>query len=181
MRRCPLGYALFLPCLLLVCPAADAATGTSTFTALYGKTCQTVDPGPQTGSRLCRGPAGYALLVYDSAARASVDIVAPDNALFPLSYWDVVTPGLSALGQQAEWLMARRQGKTVPAALLVRLTRPDVHQAPLLIAAARIQADGACVVFRAELDDPAAEARARRAALDPASKCLGPLGADEPS
>ena len=165
---------------LMTLPPARAASasGVSAYSSLHGKACQTIDTSAHGATRLCRGVAGYALVVYDNDDRSSVDIVAPDNSLYPLSYWDVVTPGYSTVGQKAEWRMETRKGKRVPTALLVRLSRLDPRSPGEMIAVARIYPDGACVVFRGELLDTAVEAAARRAAVDPASKCLGYLNSD---
>jgi hypothetical protein len=112
IRSCLL--ASLLAALCLPCPARAAgaarpspAAGTwasagLAYSDLHGATCQTVDTSARFGSRLCRGPAGYALMVYDSDAGASIDIVTPANALYPLSYPDVVTPGYATLGRKAE-------------------------------------------------------------------------------
>ena len=154
--------------------AATAPPALSAYSALYGARCQTLDTSARGGSRLCTGVAGYDLVVYDDDDRATIDIVAPGNALYPLSYWDVVTTGYATVGRKAEWRMGKRNGKRVPTALLVRLTRLDVRNPGELIAVARIDGDGACVVYRGDLADGAVEQAARRAAANPASKCLGP-------
>lgn len=178
-------FSLLAACCALLCSplcAKDANAArpakTQSFTDLHGKHCQTLDTNPYGGSRLCPGVAGYALVVYDADDRSSVDIVSPANALYPLAYWDVVTPGYAMVGQKAEWQMERRRGKPVPTALLVRLSRLGAGRSGELIAVARIDHDGACVVYRGDLLDPSTEAAARRAAADPASKCLGLLEAD---
>lgn len=173
----------FLLCTLLApllsCSALAAPTAPATsFTDLHGTRCHTLDTTAIGGSRLCPGVAGYALVVYDADDRSSVDIVTPKNALYPLAYWDVVTAGYASVGQKAEWLLEKRKGKPVPTALLVRLTRLDTQRPGEVIAAARIFRDGACVVFRGDLTDPAVEPAARKAAVDPASRCLAPLGSD---
>lgn len=176
IRSSLLAAAWALLCTVNASAASPAPT--RTFTDLHGKHCQTLDTNPYGGSRLCRGVAGYALVVYDADDRSSVDIVSPANALYPLAYWDVVTPGYAMVGQKAEWHLERRRGKPVPTALLIRLTRLGTGSAGELIAVARIAHDGACVVYRGDLLDPATEAAARRAASDPASKCLGVLEAE---
>jgi len=170
--------ATALVCSALLASIALAAVPHGTFTDLHGKRCQSLESRQDHGSRLCPGPAGFALVVYDSDDRSSVDIVNPKNGLYPLSYWDVVTPGYTSVGQKAEWLMEKRNGKPVPGALLVRLTRLDTANPGELIAAARIHHDGACVVFRGDLADTATLHAARKAAANPRAKCLAPLGSD---
>ena len=132
---------------LLYFSPVDAATNASAYSYLYGGRCQTLDSN------------------------------APGNALYPLSYWESVTPGYATVGQKAEWRMVKRNGKRVPTALLVRLTRLDLRHPGELIAVARIDRDGACVVYRGDPADSGVEQAARRAAADPASKCLGPYDA----
>lgn len=181
-RFCLVASMLLVLSLFSVLTASSAraasASAVSAYSDLHGKHCQTIDTTAHGASRLCRGVAGYALVVYDNDDRSSVDIVAPDNSLYPLSYWDVVTPGYSTVGQKAEWRMETRKGKRVPTALMVRLSKLDPRSPGEMIAVARIYPDGACVVFRGDLVEPAIEAAARRAAIDPASKCLGYLNSD---
>jgi hypothetical protein len=178
IRSCLLASLFALLCAAWLNAARAASPTSAAYTDLHGKTCETLDATPRGGSRLCRGVAGYALVVYENDERASVDIVTPGNALYPLSYWDVVTPGHVVIGQKAEWRIEKHKGKRVPTALLVRLTKLDAKSPGELIAVARIHHDGACVVFRADLVDASVEAAARRAAADPASKCLGLYGGD---
>lgn len=155
--------------------AAQAQAHPSAYTDLHGKRCHDVESSSRGSTRQCPGVRGYSLLIYDDDDRTSVDIVAPDHATYPLSFWDVVTPGYAVVGQKAQWQLGRRRGKEVPTALTMRLTRLDKHNSGELITVARIDADGACVVFRSDALAPNAAALATRAAANRASKCLGAL------
>lgn len=155
---------------LLSLPAAAAP---SRYSDLYGKQCRTTDLSPRGSTRECAGVAGYALAVHDDDDRTSVDVIAPNRAVYPLSYWDVVTPGYASVGQKAEWVMGARRGRVMPTALLVRLTRLDQRDPGELIAVARLDRDGACVVFKGDIGEPGVEAEARKASADPVRKCLG--------
>ncbi|MFP5393671.1 MAG: hypothetical protein ACLGI6_19335 [Gammaproteobacteria bacterium] len=124
-------------------------------------------------TRRCSGVAGYALNVHDDDDRTSVDIVAPKGDIYPLSYWDVVTLGYASVGQKAEWRMGTRKGRSVPTALVVRLTRLDNRNPGELIAVARVDRDGACVIFKGDMADPGVDELARKAAAEPNQKCLG--------
>jgi len=158
-----------------------AAAATSIVTDLYGKACKTVDTDPGSGAntRLCKGVGGYSLLVHEANAQTSVDIVTPANAVYPLEYWEVVTPGLSSVGRKAEWRVEHRHGKLVPVALLVRLdTANEETSGPRIksggiITAARIERDGACVVYQGNGALKDADASARGALLERQRKCLG--------
>ncbi len=167
---------LLMTMLLGACAAAQAAPGP--YTDLHGKGCHEVDSSSRGSTRQCPGIRGYSLLIYEDDDRTSVDIVAPDQAIYPLSFWDVVTPGYAVVGQKAQWQLGRRRGKEVPTALTMRLTRLDKHNSGELITVARIDADGACVVFRVDALAPNAVALATKAAANRASKCLGALQED---
>jgi len=163
---------------LLTIPAQAA---TSMYSDLYGKSCKIVEFDKASGAttRRCAGVAGYSLLVHEANAQTSVDIVTPKRAVYPLQYWEVVTPGLARVGRKAEWRVEQRGARLVPTALLVRLdtgnlltSGPRVAPGPVLTAA-RIAADGACVVYQGDATPRTADAAARSAAADRRSKCLG--------
>lgn len=162
--------------------SAPAQAATSLYSELHGKACQTVeaDKGSGAASRLCRGVGGYHLLVHEANGQTSVDIVTPNNTVWPLEYWEVVTPGLSSVGRMAEWRMEMRNGKLVPVALLVRLdtrapdlTGPRMAGSGGIMTAARIDRDGACVVYQGSGNAKTADADARAAAANRERKCLG--------
>ena len=170
---------LFASAVALLSIPAQAAT--SMYSDLYGKSCKLidVDKGSGANTRRCSGVGGYSLLVHEANAQTSVDIVTPGRAVYPLEYWEVVTPGLARVGRKAEWRVERRGGRLVATALLVRLdtgntvtTGPRVAPGSV-ITAARIAADGACVVYQGDAAPKTADAAARSAAADRRSKCLG--------
>jgi hypothetical protein len=174
IRTCLLACVLALSSV----PAHGAA---SLYSELYGKNCKTLERDPASGAstRQCAGVAGFSLLVHEARAQTSIDIVTPRGRLYPLEYWEVVTPGLARVGRMAEWRVEQRQGKLVPTALLVRLDAGNsVQEGPReaagsIITAARIAADGACVVYQGDGAPSTADASARSAAAEPARKCLG--------
>ncbi len=173
-RKC-----LFASAIALFTLPAEAAS--SMYSELYGKSCKIIelDKGSGANTRRCTGVGGFSLLVHEANAQTSVDIVTPGRAVYPLEYWEVVTPGLSRVGRKAEWLVERRDGRTVPTGLLVRLdTSNPAMSGPRLaagaiITATRIEVDGACVVYQGNARPKAADASARSAAGDPRRKCLG--------
>ena len=173
MLRVPMSLMLLGVCAFPALAVASAAPRPSAVSDLHGKLCHTVDSSSYGSVRSCPGVRGYALLVYDDDDRTSIDIVAPRGAVYPLSLWDVVTPGYAVIGQKAEWQLGQRKGRQVPTALVLRLTKLDKHDTGELIAVARIDADGACVVFRGDARAPATERLAARAAANRSSKCLG--------
>ncbi|SHH12632.1 hypothetical protein [Massilia sp. CF038] len=168
---------------LLLCSASHAGAA-SLYSDLYGSRCKTLDAGHGgTRTRRCDGVAGYRLLVHEAEATTSVDVVSPRGEVWPLDYWDVVTPGLARVGRKAEWRMQRRGAQLVPTALLVRL---DTASAPgsgprmasgAILTAARIAPDGACVVYSGSATPATASAAANRA-LEKRRNCLGVLRAD---
>lgn len=197
MPRLPASALLSL---LLALHAGRAGAATSLYSDLYGVHCKTVERSAGTRTRRCEGVAGFRLLVHEVEATTSVDILTPRGAVWPLDYWDVVTPGLARVGRKAEWRMERRGGALVPVALLVRLdTTPDtapVRDVPVsgprmseprghgprlaggtILTAARIARDGACVVYQGNGALRNADAAARHA-VAAAPRCLGVARAD---
>ena len=174
LRTCLLASVLALFSL----PAKGAA---SLYTDLYGKACKTVELDRASGAstRQCAGVGGYSLLVHEARAQTSIDIVTPRGAVYPLEYWEVVTPGLSRVGRKAEWRVEERNGKVAPTALLVRLdagntiTEGPREAAGTIITAARIAGDGACVVYQGDGALKTADTTARGAVAEPGRRCLG--------
>ena len=164
---------------------SHAAAATSLYTDLYGKACKTLetDKGSGAATRLCKGVGGYSLMVHEANAQTSIDIVTPASAVYPLEFWEVVTPGLSSVGRKAEWRMENRGGKLVPTALLVRLdTASEETSGPRIkpggiITASRIMRDGACVVYQGNGNIKSADDTARSAVFDRQRKCLGVFSA----
>ena len=170
---------LFASALALLSAPAHAAA--SLYTDLYGKSCKVIetDKGSGATTRRCAGVGGFSLLVHEANAQTSIDIVTPAQKVYPLEYWEVVTPGLASVGRKAEWRVELRNGRAVPTALLVRLdTASEAARGPRIkeggiITAARIETDGACVVYQGNGTAKAADANARSAAQDRQRKCLG--------
>lgn len=172
-------HYLLAGALALVAVQANAAA--SLYTDLYGKSCRVVERDKASGAytRRCAGVAGFSLLVHEARSQTSVDIVTPRGKVYPLEYWEVVTPGLSRVGRKAEWRVEQRAGRVVPTALLVRLDTANPRTegprvaAGAIITAARIARDGACVVYQGNGSARSADALARSAAADARRKCLG--------
>ncbi|HEX5034929.1 MAG TPA: hypothetical protein VFW62_10635, partial [bacterium] len=93
----------------------------------------------------------------------------------PLNYWEVITPAMSHLGDKAEWRIVKEGGKSLPKALIVRVTTAPHLQKELkasYLAVAKIAGDAICVTDRIE-PGPKANELARQAADSAAAKpCL---------
>lgn len=176
-------HRLLLSALLLQLTAAGAhGATTSLYSDLYGTACKTIDFDKNSGARTrrCAGVAGYRLLVHEANGQTSIDIVTPRGAVHPLEYWEVLAPGVARVGRKAEWRLEQRAGKLVPTALLVRLDTAEQPQrgprfasAGGVITAARIESDGACVVYQGNGALRSADTAARNAAAGRRYKCLG--------
>jgi hypothetical protein len=166
--------------LALAVPASAATPTPTLYSDLHGKHCHTVDTSARGNSRQCSGVAGYALAVHEDDDRTTIDVLAPNRETYPLSFWDVVTLDYASVGQKAEWRMGTRHGRPAPTALLVRLTRLDARNPGEMIAVARLDRDGACVVYRGDMAEPGVERAARKAAANPASRCLGAMADQRP-
>lgn len=171
-----------LPALLLLLAAAGAQAATSQYSDLYGAACKTIDIDHGSGARTrrCTGVAGYRLLVHEANGQTSIDIVTPRGAVYPLEYWDVLAPGVARVGRKAEWRLEARAGRLVPTALLVRLDTaepavrgPRFARSGGIITAARIESDGACVVYQGNGAQRSGDTAARTAAAAARYTCLG--------
>lgn len=124
----------------------------------------------------CAGIAGYSLIIEDDDARMSVTVVTPRGATYPLNYWHVITRHFSTLGHKAEWRVVRRNGKTEPVALIIRVRAQESDsKTTLYLAVAKITPDASCVTDRI-VSGPSSNVEARQAADSAATKsCLEEL------
>lgn len=160
--------------------SAFASTGLdSVYTSLEGKPCRKVIDDKTTGAYTlaCPGAGKFALQVLYDDDRSSVNVVTPEKRVFELRYWDVVAHGFTSLGKKAEWRTAMVDGKSVPAALIVRVNATDQSDAShptrvALLAVAQIRKNEACVVKTIAAGAANANADARAIADGPKLSCL---------
>src|SRR5262249_17542257 len=150
------------------------ARTSSIYTDISPRGCQLVKVHTESGGSVqeCPGPAGYKLFIEDDDSRMSATVVTPEGQRHPLNYWQVITHNFSSLGAKAEWRVTRRQGKTVPTALIIRVNaieNPDTSSATSYLAVAKITDREICVTDKIK-PGPAANEEARRAADASANK-----------
>lgn len=118
-------------------PEQGANDAHSRYTALVGETCGAPVRQGQEGVSAhwsCEGTAGYGIVVHESDARMSIDVIAPDGQAHPLNLWWLAGGAFSDLAETAEWRMAGGDG---PVALIVRyqaLTDPERSTSYLVVA-----------------------------------------------
>jgi hypothetical protein len=159
-------------------PAQDVRP-TSVYTDLSGKNCRQVTAIGETGASVhrCRGVGDYALLVLDDDDRMSLTLIAPDRREHPLDFWTIVTTSFSTLGPKAEWRVVKKDGRTVPVALIVRVNanvqeNPDRAKKVSYLVVTKITAGEVCVTDRID-SSPEANVKARQLADASAQKdCL---------
>lgn len=158
-----------------------ASAITSVYTSMSGRSCRTIEYLKETGdvTQLCSGVGGYRLQVADSDSRMSVTVVAPSGKKSDLNFWNVITHGFSSLGDKAEWRVEKRNGKSVPIALIIRVNASENPEAPekttSYLAVSKVTPQQSCVTDRIAPSATANE-EARRAADAAAGKpCLGDL------
>jgi hypothetical protein len=100
-----------------------AAPMTSVYSSLSG--CKTVKTGRDWSVQACRGVGGYNLQLEYDDSRESITVFGPDRQAHPLNLWSVVSTGFSSVGQKAEWRMTKKNGKMVPAALIIRFNASE--------------------------------------------------------
>ena len=155
---------------------ASADSVTSVYSSLSG--CKLIQSGRDSSTSACKGFGGYNLRLEYGDARESITVISPNGKKHPLELWNVISSGFSSVGKKAEWRVARKNGKLVPIALIVRFdasTDPsDSTKVTSYLAVAKITPQKICVTDKIE---PGATANedARRAADASADKpCLAP-------
>ncbi len=141
----------FLFALLIGEVSASAQSPQSVYTKISAKACKTisVDRESESSVQSCAGIAGYKLLVEEGDLRSSITVVTPGGQKHELNYWSVITTAFSSLGNQAEWRVVKKQGKSVPIALIVRVNSSQDGETPNAIisylAVAKITPQAICV------------------------------------
>lgn len=132
--------------------ASDVGVDPGLYTELDGAACKTVSVDREAGgsTKRCPGVHGYQLLVQDSDARMSIDVVAPDGSTTPLQLASIAGNGaFSSLGPRAEW---RPSDASAPTALIVRFNvfeQPEQPERPTsYLVVARLGANETCAVGR---------------------------------
>ncbi|MDO5505636.1 MAG: hypothetical protein Q4F49_05010 [Pseudoxanthomonas suwonensis] len=161
-----------------VAPAARVAEAASSqYTSIAPGDCTLQSRDAESGAVVhrCAGVPGYALLVHDSDARMSLDLIVADGEPQPLEFWHVAGMGFSSLGSQVEWRHA--PGRDVPKAMVVRFDEYEQPERPtswLLVA--NVRSSASCVVAKVP-PGPAQNAQARALAdVVDERPCLPPPG-----
>jgi|SRR5215813_8665722 len=160
-------------------PHGQGAAGPigSVHTDISSRECKLLKADKKLGSSTqdCPGPAGYRLIVEDDDSRMSATVVAPNGEKHPLDYPRTVTPHFSNLGGKIEWRVMRREGKVLPAGVIIRVNaneNPETSKVTSYLAVAKITSREICVTDKIK-PGPAANVEARHAADISASKpCL---------
>jgi hypothetical protein len=159
---------------------SDVGVDPGLYSELEGAACKTVSVDREAGgsTRRCPGVHGYQLLVQDSDARMSIDVVAPDGSITPLQLSSIAGNGaFSSLGPRAEW---RPSDGSAPTALIVRFNvfeqpeQPDRPTSYLVVA--RLAANDTCAVGRIA-PGPQQNAQARKMAATAAGMACMRAGA----
>jgi hypothetical protein len=163
-------------CFCFACAiTAVTQTNRSVYTPIGDKQCRTIkshEAGDDGFEALCRGTAGYTLLLSEGDLRQNITVITPKGTKHSLDLWSVVSGGFSSLGPKAEWRMM----KSVPVALILRYNASEDPEKPdkltSYLAVAKITLTEICVVEKI-LPGPAANEDARRAADASSTKsCL---------
>jgi hypothetical protein len=154
--------------------SVSADSVTSVYSSLYK--CKLVTTGHDYSTSACIGVAGYNLRLEYDDARESITVISPNGRKHPLNLWQVMSSGFSSVGQKAEWRVTKRNGKSVPIALIVRFNASenpeDSTKVTSYLAVAKITPQKICVTDKIPPSSTANE-DARRAADSSASKpCL---------
>ena len=160
--------------LVLTLNVLAAAPISSVYSSLSG--CKLVKTGHDWSVQACRGVGGYNIQLEYDDARESITVYSPDRQKHPLEFWRVVSGGFSSVGQKAEWRVNRKNGKIVPAALIVRFNASenpeDSTKITSYLVVTKITPQKICVTDKLA-PSPTANEQARRAADASADKpCL---------
>ncbi len=145
--------ALVIAILTSICavPLVAADPIDSIYTDLSSAHCRTtkVVEEAQLAVNKCAGVVGHRLLVETSDARDSVTVLTPDGKQHPLNYLQFGSGAFSSVAEKAEWRVARKGGKVVPIALIVRVVYDAGDGVKVKkvsqLAVAKITAENICV------------------------------------
>ena len=148
----------------------------SVYTSLKVEKCKTIkltstEGGDYRGK--CGGAGGYKLEVLESDLRQTINVIAPGGKKFELNLWSVVSNGFSSVGDNAEWRVVAKNGKTVPIALIVRFNASedsaDTSKITSFLVISKITSEEICVtdIIKSAADSNEA---ARKLADDSAAK-----------
>lgn len=120
------------------------------YTDITSAKCKTTEKNEDEGwiVQMCDGVAGYKLEVSEGDLRASINVIAPSGKTSELNFQQNVSSAFSTLGEKAEWRMMKKDGKSVPFALIVRLNASkgdDGTKTDSLLVVSKIDGDKSCV------------------------------------
>jgi hypothetical protein len=123
-------FVLIIVSLFLLVPNAFAQKQKveSVYTSLKTEKCKTIESSSDEGGSyrgVCAGTGGYKLEVLEGDIRQTINVIAPGGKKHELNLWSVVSSGFSSLGDNAEWRIVKKSGKTSPTALIVRFNVSD--------------------------------------------------------
>lgn len=153
--------------LILFCAAsAEAQEIRSQYTGVSEKKCRTLEEEPGMYILLeCAGAGGYKLKLADVDLRQNLAVVTPAGKEYDL---DFNTEYFSYVSGKAEWRVKKANGKTVPAALVIRFytqenPRNDLDVTAYFLAV-KITADEICGVDVIKASAARAHQKARQSA-----------------
>ncbi len=124
----------------------------SVYTSLKTEKCKTIESNSDEGGSyrgVCSGTGGYKLEVLEGDIRQTINVIAPNGKKHELNLWSVVSGGFSSLGDNAEWRVTKKNGKTSPTALIVRFNASenpeDSSKNTSYLVISKITAKGICV------------------------------------
>lgn len=170
-----------LPVILIIlfcATSAAAQSNQSIYTNLSTDKCRTLESDTSGAGYYrgqCPGVAGYKLLLEEGDIRQNITVVTPRGQKHSLELWNVIGSSFSFVGQKAEWRVQKKNGQTVPVALIVRynLSNPeDSTKSTSYLTVSKITPGKICVTNKIP---PSANANeeARRAADNSANQpCL---------
>lgn len=145
----------------------------SVYTDLASNKCKTIDSNEEEGwiTQMCDGIGGYKLEVFEADIRQSINVIAPNGKKSELDFQANVAQSFSVLGEKAEWRVDKKDGKTVPIALIVRFNASnpnDETKSTSYLVVSKINGNSACVT---DVIKPSANANEEaRKAADNAAK-----------
>ncbi len=130
-------------------PVAAAALDSVYTLTTVGK-CKTTSQDKEEGwiIQVCDGVGGFKLEVYEDDIRQSMNVIAPDGSKSELDLPGKVGSSFSKIGDKAEWRVSKKDGKEIPAAMIVRFTLDDPQdpkKKTSYLVVTKIAVSGSCV------------------------------------
>ncbi len=122
----------------------------SVYTDIKAEKCKTTSKSEEEGwiVQMCDGVGGYKLEVYEDDIRQGANVISPSGTKSELNFQANVSGAFSMLGEKVEWRVEKKDGKTVPVAMIVRFNandKKDETKTTSYLVVTKVDGDKSCI------------------------------------